>query len=88
MLNLAAAAHAVQGDWAAAETKLQQAQADFTETETATAINSIAVAAHLNKPYSMATVDRTTDAGLEYVAAFERVEGAFDREAAKYKVAA
>lgn len=88
LLNLAAAAHAVQGDWAAAETKLQQAQTDFTEKDPSTAINAIAVATHLSKEYKIASVDRTTDAGLAFTEAYQRVESAFDREAAKYKVAA
>lgn len=89
LLNLMATAHAVQGDYAAAETKLQMAATDFNDTaQPETAVNTISVNTHLSKPYDLNAVllDKTSSTSLQFAEGWNRVMTAFDREAAKYKL--
>jgi Coatomer epsilon subunit len=89
LLNLMAAAHGVQGDYAAAETKLQMATTDFNDSaQPETAVNTIAVNTHLHKPYDLNAVllDKKSYTSLQFAEGWQRVTTAFDREAAKYKL--
>jgi hypothetical protein len=89
LLNLMAAAHAVQGDYAAAETKLQMAATDFSDSaQPETAVNAITINAHLHKPYDLNAVlmDKKSYTSLQFAEGWQRVTTAFDREAAKYKL--
>ena len=95
LLNLLAAALAVQGDFAAAETKLQEALKDFAEIQPQheTNVNLIAVLHQQNKKAEAAGVVETllgttqpNATSSDFQEGFHRVTAAFDREAVKYKV--
>ena len=97
LLNLLAAALAAQGDYAAAETKLQEALKDFPEIKHQhdTLINLIAVQTQQNKKADAAETlqqllqehaIKPTSSSMGFCAGLERVQTAFDREAIKYKV--
>ena len=95
LLNLMAAALAVQGDYAAAETKLMEALKDFNEIQPQheTYINLIAVLHQQNKKAEAAAMVETllgsalpNATSLAFQEGLQRVTAAFDREAIKYKV--
>jgi len=95
LLNLLASALAVQGDYAAAETKLQEALKDFAEVQPQheTHINLVAVLHQQNKKAEAAAVvdelmgtTKPTSTSLAFKEGLQRVTTAFDREAVKYKV--
>lgn len=95
LLNLLAAALAVQGDYAAAETKLMEALKDFGEIQPQheTYTNLIAVLHQQNKKTEAAAMVDTllgstlpNATSLAFKEGLQRVTAAFDREAIKYKV--
>lgn len=95
LLNLLAAALAVQGDYAAAETKLTEALKDFGEIQPQheTYTNLIAVLHQQNKKAEAAAMVETllgstlpNATSLAFKEGLQRVTAAFDREAIKYKV--
>ena len=95
LLNLLAAALAVQGDYAAAETKLMEALKDFGEIQPQheTYTNLIAVLHQQNKKAEAAVMVETllgstlpNATSLAFKEGLQRVTTAFDREAIKYKV--
>lgn len=97
LLNLLATALAMQGDYAAAETKLQEALRDFAEIQPQhdTLVNLIAVYYQLNQTaqanamlQQLSQENRTspTQVSTTFCSSLERVNAAFDREATKYKV--
>lgn len=95
LLNLLAVALALQGDYAAAETKLNECLRDYTEIQPQheTLVNLVAVLQQQNKTAEAApviqqlvTAPQLSPCSLQFAANLERVNTAFDREAAKYKV--
>jgi coatomer protein complex subunit epsilon len=95
LLNLLAAALAVQGDYVAAETKLMEALKDFGEIQPQheTYMNLIAVLHQQNKKAEAAAMVETllgstlpNATSLAFKEGLQRVTAAFDREAIKYKV--
>lgn len=89
LLNLMAAAHAVQGDYEAAETKLQMGIADFSELpQPETVVNTVSINTHLSKPYDVNAIlsDKKSYTSLQFAEGWNRVTTAFDREAVKYKL--
>ena len=95
LLNLLAVALAVQGDFATAETKLQESLRDFAEIrpQHETVTNLVAVLTQQMKVTEAAaavqqllTAPTPSTCSLHFAANLERVTTAFDREAAKYKV--
>lgn len=95
LLNLLASALAVQGDYAAAETKLQEALKDFAEIQPQheTQINLVAALHQQNKKAEAAAVidelmgtTKPTSTSLAFKEGLQRVTTAFEREAVKYKV--
>lgn len=88
LLNLTACALLQQGNAAAAEEKLNECIRDFSEVPIPdTLINMIVCLAQQNKPASeyVAKMQQQYPAH-PFCSNFERVSGAFDREAIKYKV--
>ena len=95
LLNLLATALAIQGDYAAAETKLREALNDFSEIQPQheTQINLISALQQQNKGAEAAAMveevlstTRPSATSLHFAEGFQRVTAAFDREAIKYKV--
>jgi coatomer subunit epsilon len=96
LLNLLASALAVQGDYAAAETKLNEALRDYAEIQPQheTILNLIAVYQQQNKVAEAAQLveellaqsSPATPVSLAFAENLHRVTAAFDREAIKYKV--
>lgn len=95
LLNLLAVALSLQGDYAAAETKLQECLRDFSEVQPQhdTLINLVSVYQQQNKAAEAAAIAQEilatvtpTASSLNFTEGLERVTTAFDRETAKYKV--
>lgn len=97
LMNLLAAALALQGDYAAAETKLQECLRDLQDEQPAqheTLVNLVAVQTQLGKTTEAnATLEQLLTAApvpsscsVQFAANLLKVTTAFDREAAKYKV--
>jgi coatomer subunit epsilon len=96
LTNLLAAALALQGDYGAAETKLQECLRDLADeqpTQHETLVNLVAILTQQGKTAEaeavvaqiLATTTPST-CSQQFAASLERVTTAFDREATKYKV--
>lgn len=88
LLNLSACAHMQAGKYIEADSKLGQARLEFGATDVDTLVNSIVVSQYLQKPIG----DLVGSLKGQYPNHFlskglETVQGAFDRESIKYKVA-
>jgi coatomer subunit epsilon len=91
LLNLSACAYCMTGDYEEAETKLLDCQRDFSQSpaHSDTLINLIVVSQYLEKPYESYLLElQKMFPTHPFLAGLERVEGAFAREALKYKVTA
>jgi coatomer subunit epsilon len=91
LLNLSACAYCMTGDYDEAEAKLLDCQREFSQSPaySDTLINLIVVSQYLDKPYASYLLDlQKLFPAHPFLASLERVEGAFAREALKYKVAA
>lgn len=88
LLNLTACALMQQGDYAAAELKLQECDKDFSEFKTMpdTLINLICCTVHQAKPATEVVREMQSKfPNHAYTLGLERVVQAFDRESVKYK---
>ena len=91
LLNLSACAYCIMGDYQEAESKLMDCKREFGPSphQADTLINLIVCCQYLNKPSDEYIQElKESFPSHSFVAALERVEGAFAREAVKYKVAA
>mmetsp|Transcript_27677 Transcript_27677/g.41895 ORF Transcript_27677/g.41895 Transcript_27677/m.41895 type:complete len:233 (-) Transcript_27677:98-796(-) len=89
LLNLSACANCMTGDYAEAETKLLECKREFQYADADTLVNLIVCSQYLDKPadeYVKELMEVTP--GHPFLAGLERVQGAFAREALKYKVTA
>jgi predicted Zn-dependent protease len=96
LTNLLAAALALQGDYAAAEAKLQECLRDLADeqpTQHETLVNLVAVLTQQGKTAEaeavvaqILTATTPSTCSQHFAASLERVTTAFDREATKYKV--
>ena len=88
LLNLMAAGLMMQGEYASAETKLQECLRDFDEVVIPdTLVNMIVCHVQQNKsPDEYLGKLKTQFPGHPFNAGLDRVTGAFDRESIKYKV--
>lgn len=89
LLNLSACANCMTGDYEEAESKLLDCKREFQQPNADTLINLIVCSQYLNKPSDEYVQElKESFASHSFLAGLERVEGAFAREALKYKVAA
>jgi coatomer protein complex subunit epsilon len=87
LLNLTACAFLQQGNYAAAEQKLMQAQQEFGATDADTLVNLIVASQYQQKPTAALVQSLKSQYPTHFLAkGLEMVEGAFDRESMKYKV--
>lgn len=88
--NLTAVAHITAGDYASAETILNESKREYSGVPNAdTLINLIACTAQLGKDTSgLLTELQSTNPNHPYLQALQRVVGAFDRESLKYRASA
>lgn len=90
LLNLSACAYIMIGDYDEAESKLLDCKREFPQQPNPeTLINLIVASQYLNKPSDEYVAElKESFAAHPFLAGLERVEGAYAREAMKYKVAA
>jgi predicted Zn-dependent protease len=96
LTNLLAAALALQGDYGAAETKLQECLRDLADeqpTQHETLVNLVAILTQQGKTAEAEAIvsqilatTTPSSCSQQFAASLERVTTAFDREATKYKV--
>jgi len=87
LLNLTACAHMQAGNYKEAEGKLQQAREEFSANDADTLVNSIVVSQYLHKPVGDLTAALKQHYPNHFLSVgIDTVEGAFDREAIKYRV--
>ena len=87
LLNLMACAHLQQGQYAQAEQRLEQARQEFGATDADTLVNLIVAYQYQQKPTGPLVQALKTQAPNHFLAkGLEIVEGAFEREAMKYRV--
>lgn len=87
LLNLMACAYLQSGKYSEADAKLEQARVEFQATDVDTLVNSIVALQYQNK----ASAELVGQLKMQYPNHFlakglETVQGAFDREASKYRV--
>lgn len=89
LLNLIACSYCTLGEYVEAETRLIECKKEFEQPNADTLINLIVCSQFLNKDAtSYVTELKEGFPSHPYCEALSRVEGAFDREAIKYKVKA
>jgi coatomer subunit epsilon len=89
LLNLQACAYMQAGRYPEAEQKLEQARVEFSATDVDTLVNSIVVSQYQQKPYGELVLTLKQNYPNHFLArGLETVQGAFDRESVKYRVAA
>jgi coatomer subunit epsilon len=89
LLNLMACAYLQSGNYAEAENKLEQARSEFSASDVDTIVNTIVALQYQQKPvgqYVMALKQQYPNHFLSQ--GLDTVQGAFDREAVKYRVSA
>jgi predicted negative regulator of RcsB-dependent stress response len=89
LLNLMACAYMQSGNYAEAENKLEQARSEFSASDVDTIVNTIVALQYQQKPvgqYVMALKQQYPNHFLSQ--GLDTVQGAFDREAVKYRVSA
>lgn len=89
LLNLSACAYMQAGKYAEAESKVEQARLEFSATDVDTLVNSIVVSQYQQKPIGEFIVALKQRYPNHFLAkGLDTVQGAFDRESVKYRVAA
>jgi len=89
LLNLGACANCMTGDYEEAESKLLECKREFPTPLAETLVNLVVCSQYLGKPSSSYIAElKETFPEHAFLAGLDRVEGAFAREAIKYKVAA
>jgi len=92
LLNLSATSHMVCGNFEKAEEALDECRSEFTGEDVDTLVNTVVCYQHMGK--GLAAISpilaklKTSYPNHTFCQGLERVEGAFEREALKYKVAA
>ena len=89
LLNLSACANCMTGNYEEAESKLLDCKREFQQPNADTLINLIVCCQYLNKPCDEYLQElKESFATHAFLGGLDRVEGAYAREALKYKVAA
>jgi coatomer protein complex subunit epsilon len=89
LLNLMACAYMQGGKYAEAENKLDQARNEFGATDVDTLVNTIVVLQYQQKPADQFIIALKQQYPNHFLAqGLDTVQGAFDREAVKYRVTA
>jgi len=89
LLNLTACAHLQAGQYAEAESKLEQARQEFGATDADTLVNLIVAYQYQQKPTEALVQTLKASYPQHFLSkGLEMVEGAFERESVKYRVAA
>jgi tetratricopeptide (TPR) repeat protein len=89
LLNLTACALMQSGKYAEAESKLQQARDEFSSSSADTLVNTIVALQYQSKPVGEYVAMLKQQYPNHFLAkGLDTVQGAFDREAVKYRVAA
>jgi coatomer protein complex subunit epsilon len=89
LLNLTACAHLQAGQYAQAESKLEQARQELGATDADTLVNLIVACQYQQKPTAALVQSLKASHPTHFLSkGLEMVEGAFERESLKYQVAA
>jgi coatomer protein complex subunit epsilon len=89
LLNLMAVSYMTSSQYEEAEARLEECRRDFSLTVPDTLINLLVCYQHEQKPIEPILAElKTSFPNHAFCKGLERVEGAFEREAVKYKVAA